>query len=131
LIREGAFLILWSQFWSRRGIPSLVLAASQLTTAAGLMALPTFTEATDLTLHQDALSALVILGTLGIGVAYVLNYRIIRDDGAVTASVVTYILPAVAIALGWIVLGEIPASVTALGAAIVLLGVALARQRPG
>ena len=34
---------------------------------------------------------------LGTGLAYLLNYRLIQDEGATTASTVTYLLPIVAV----------------------------------
>jgi drug/metabolite transporter (DMT)-like permease len=71
------------------------------------------------------------MGILGTGLAYVLNYRIIHDDAAVMASVVTYLLPVIAIVLGWLVLSEEPKSVAIISMAVVLIGVGLARRRTG
>lgn len=48
---------------------------------------------------QD-IAAIVILGIIGTGFAYVLNYQIITSDGATAASTVTCLLPVVAIVLG-------------------------------
>jgi len=70
----------------------------------------------------------VILGVIGTGIAYVLNYQIITSEGATIASTVTYLLPVVAIVLGVLVLGE-SVTITALaGIALVLAGVALTRH---
>jgi hypothetical protein len=41
--------------------------------------------------------ALLALGAIGTGVGYVLNYRIITDDGPLFASTVTYLLPVVSL----------------------------------
>jgi drug/metabolite transporter (DMT)-like permease len=68
-----------------------------------------------------------VLGIVGTGLAYVLNYRIIADDGAVLASTVTYLLPVVAVVLGAVVLGEALTLRMGAGVAVVLLGVALTR----
>ena len=58
--------------------------------------------------HITAVSvaALAVLGIVGTGFAYVLNYQIITSEGATVASTVTYLLPVVAIVLGVLVLGE-------------------------
>ncbi|WP_239376101.1 EamA family transporter [Frankia sp. Cj5] len=74
------------------------------------------------------LGAVATLGVLGTGVVYVLNYRIIADDGPTAASAVTYLLPVVAVFLGMlVVLGEPLAIGLVLGGALVLSGVTLVR----
>ena len=70
-----------------------------------------------------------MLGIIGTGFAYVLNYQIITSEGATVASTVTYLLPVVAIALGVLVLGESITAITLAGIALVLAGVALTRRR--
>jgi drug/metabolite transporter (DMT)-like permease len=69
-----------------------------------------------------------VLGLLGTGVAYVLNYRIIADDGASAASLVTYLLPVTALILGAVVLRERPTVHAIVGMLVILTGVALARH---
>ena len=69
-----------------------------------------------------------MLGVIGTGIAYVINYRIITDDGPVLASTVTYLLPVVAVILGALVLDEPITMQLAAGVAIVLAGVALTRR---
>jgi drug/metabolite transporter (DMT)-like permease len=75
-------------------------------------------------LSADAAGSLLALGALGTGVAYILNFAIIRAAGATTASTVTYVVPLVSTVLGVTVLGEGLAWNQPLGAAIVLLSVA-------
>jgi drug/metabolite transporter (DMT)-like permease len=70
-----------------------------------------------------------VLGIIGTGIAYVLNYQIITSEGATVASTVTYLLPVVAIILGVLVLGESVTGVVLAGIAVVLAGVALMRYR--
>ncbi len=48
----------------------------------------------------ENIAAIAVLGIVGTGFAYVLNYQIITSDGATVASTVTYLLPVVAIVLG-------------------------------
>jgi len=69
-----------------------------------------------------------LLGLLGTGIAYILNYSIIMSDGATAASTVTYLLPVVAIILGVAVLGEHVSLPVLAGIALILSGVALVRR---
>ena len=82
--------------------------------------------------HFTAVSVagVVILGVIGTGFAYVLNYQIITSEGATVASTVTYLLPVVAIVLGVLVLGEDITATVLAGIALVLAGVALTRRQP-
>ena len=118
-----------ARYLADRGMTPLALSAGQLAAAAALslpLALPLGAEAP--IWRTDAVVSVLILGILGTGAAYVLNYRIITDDGPVAASAVVYLLPAVAIVLGALVLDERPALHALLGVAIVLAGVALTRS---
>lgn len=69
--------------------------------------------------------ALLLLGALGTGVAYVWNTRVIMTWGALAASTVTYLTPLVGVVLGMLVLGERPGWYTLVGAVIVIIGVML------
>jgi drug/metabolite transporter (DMT)-like permease len=80
-------------------------------------------------LGPRAALCLVLLGALGTGYAYLLNYRTLQESGATVASLVTYLVPLVAVAAGILVLGE-PFSVRlVLGGLIVVAGVALVQGR--
>ena len=72
---------------------------------------------------------MLVLGILGTGVAYVLNYRLIADEGAVAASTVTYLIPVVAVVLGALVLNEPLTWHLLAGGVIVLVGVAVSEGR--
>lgn len=99
--------------------------------AAGLLILATpFGGLTNPTWRPDAVVALLALGVIGTGVAYVINYRIISDDRPVLASTVTYLLPVVAVILGALVLDEPITLQLAAGVVIVLAAVALTRRKP-
>ena len=74
------------------------------------------------------MASIAVLGLLGTGLAYVLNYQIIASDGATVASTVTYLLPVVAIILGVAVLGEPVSALALAGIALILAGVALTRK---
>jgi drug/metabolite transporter (DMT)-like permease len=118
------------RFLARRGIGAIVLSACQLGAAAVMLAVA-LTVSGVRTPHvttQD-IAALAVLGIVGTGFAYVLNYQIITSDGATAASMVTYLLPVVAIVLGVLVLSEAVTPAVLGGIALVLAGVALTRRR--
>jgi len=73
--------------------------------------------------------AMVALGVFGSGFAYIWNFIIMRDAGSAIASSVTYVTPLVAVLVGFIFLNEIPHWYEPVGAAIVLLGAAIAQGR--
>jgi len=77
----------------------------------------------------DALLGMLGLGVLGSGVAYVLSYRIVAEAGSTTASSVTYVVPLVAVVVGTVFLSEPLTWHEPVGAAIVLLGVAVSQGR--
>jgi drug/metabolite transporter (DMT)-like permease len=114
---------------SNRGIPPLVLSAAQLTAATGLLVLATPVAGLHpVKLSTSVVGATLVLGTLGTGAAYVLNYRLIADEGATVASTVTYLLPVVSVTLGIIVLHERVTWRLLAGTMFVLAGVALAQN---
>lgn len=83
----------------------------------------------------DVIGSIVALGVFGSAIAFALNMQVIKIAGASTAAFVTYLVPVVAVLLGILVLGESLTWNLPVGAAIVLLGVAVAqgllkRRRP-
>ena len=80
-------------------------------------------------LNATVVVSIAILGLIGTGIAYVLNYEIITSDGATAASTVTYPLPVVAIILGVAVLGEHVIALALGEIVLILAGVALTRKR--
>jgi drug/metabolite transporter (DMT)-like permease len=118
------------RFLARRGIGPVLLSACQLAAAAVMLAV-TLAVTGAPTPHVTAgnLAAIAVLGIIGTGFAYVLNYQIITSEGATVASTVTYLVPVVAIVLGVLVLGESITAITLAGIALVLAGVALSRRQ--
>jgi drug/metabolite transporter (DMT)-like permease len=68
--------------------------------------------------------ALVALGVVSTGLGRLVYLWAITEAGSVRASLVTYIIPIVALALGWLVLGEEIATGTVAGMAMIVAGVA-------
>jgi drug/metabolite transporter (DMT)-like permease len=69
------------------------------------------------------------LGALGSGIAFALNYQVVRAAGPSTASTVTYLTPLFAIVVGVAFLGETVVWHEPVGGLVVLLGVAVAQGR--
>lgn len=69
------------------------------------------------------------LGALGSGIAFVLNYQIVRAAGPSTASTVTYLVPLFAVVVGAAFLGEQVNWHEPVGGLVVLLGVAVTQGR--
>jgi drug/metabolite transporter (DMT)-like permease len=125
----GLSYVYIARFLTPRRLSPFVLAYGQ-TIAATVLLVPALLVAgrQSIDLDGSVLGALAMLGFVGTGVAYVINYAIIARDGATAASTVTYLLPAVAVALGATVLGEPITAAMLIGTGIVLVGVALARR---
>jgi drug/metabolite transporter (DMT)-like permease len=102
----------------------MMLATAQMAVIAPLVA-GRPVAVTDLKL--SVILSLCALGAFGTGVAFVLNYRVIRVAGASTASTVTYLLPIFATVAGVVVLGERLTWYEPVGAAVILLGVAVSQ----
>jgi drug/metabolite transporter (DMT)-like permease len=118
------------RFLSARQFSPLVLSTGQMVAGAVLLgALAPGVALQPMTLTTSVVTSVVVLGVLGTGIAYVLNYRLIADEGATAASTVTYLLPIVAVLLGLAVLGEPVGWNLAVGALIVLFSVALSEGR--
>jgi drug/metabolite transporter (DMT)-like permease len=114
-----------------RSDPGVSLVAGQLLCGTAMMAVVTilFTSAPS-RLGAGPLLSVGVLGVLGTGVAYVLNYSVVRRAGATVASTVTYLIPLFATACGVVLLDERLAWNEPVGAVVVLLGVALSQTAP-
>lgn len=115
-----------------QGLSPVALAAMQMTAAAGIALLSLPLDG----LHPVSpaplpLVAVSVLGVACTGIAFAWNYRLISDEGATTAATVAYLMPAVSVLDGWLILNERLGPRELLGMVIVLLGVALIRQKPG
>ena len=109
----------------------LVASAGQLVAATALLApfalVSTATHGLDLAPHR--VLAIVLLGVLGTGVAYVLNYRSITELGPTRAAVVTYLVPVVAVTVGVLFLDEPFELRLLVGGGLTILGIALLHER--
>jgi drug/metabolite transporter (DMT)-like permease len=128
----GVSYVYIGHYLARRNLGVLSMAAGQLICATAITL--AFTPAlgwSSPTWELGPVLAVCILGALGTGIAYLLNYRIITDDGPAAASIVVYLLPVVAVVLGMAVLGERPEVQVLAGMVIVLVAARLRKaDRP-
>jgi len=129
-ISYGLSYVYQARYVTNRGFPPLMLAFAQMIAATGLLALTLPVaggEAPELS--AKVIVAITVLGVLGTGIAYMINYALITTEGPTAASVVTYLVPAVSVALGAAFLSE-PTGLNLLGGAVlILIGVALVQRR--
>lgn len=76
------------------------------------------------------LLAIAALGTLGTGLAVLIQYGLVAEVGPTTGQMVTYFVPVIAAAAGIAILGETLSWSTPVGAVIVLAGAALTQVKP-
>ena len=71
---------------------------------------------------------MVALGVLSTGIAYVLNYRLIQDEGPTAASMTNYLTPVVAVLLGIAFVDERLTWNLIIGTAMILVGLWIAEH---
>jgi drug/metabolite transporter (DMT)-like permease len=115
---------------SDRPESGVVLSATQLLCATAMLAVFTpFARAPTVHIGLDGLGSLLALGALGSGIAFAVNFGIVRAKGPGTASLVTYVIPVFSTVLGVIVLGETLHWNQPVGTAVLLAGVAISQGR--
>lgn len=97
-------------------IAASLTVAAVLLTPAGLLSFPSSTP------PADALTSLVVLGVLCTAAAFVILMVLVSEVGAGRATIITYINPVVAVALGVVVLGESPGAGAIAGLLLILAG---------
>lgn len=107
------------------GLPPLVTATGSQLGATLLLALPALWLRPEQMPSTQAWLALVVLGVLCTGVAYILYFRLIEQAGPARALAVTFALPVFAILYGALFLGERVTAWMLMWGAVVLLGTAL------
>jgi len=109
-----------------RGIPPLQVSLGQLVCAAVLMAPFGLAQLPGTIPPARVWFAIIALGALGSGIAYLLYFAIIASAGASRAILVTYLVPAFALVYGAIFLDEAVTATALIGLVLILGGTALA-----
>jgi drug/metabolite transporter (DMT)-like permease len=122
----------------RRWLPdarALGVSTLMMLCSCGVFALP---AAADLPRHMPGITSLLALITLGIvntGLLSWVYFALVREAGAAVTSLITYVVPVVALVLGVSLLGEILTIGAAVGLVLIASGTWLAtrtrRPRPG
>ena len=110
------------------GLRPMIPALFQVTFAAlivGVLALIVDRPFERVSVTPEAIVAVVWLGILGSGFAYLCYFTILQRWGATRTSMVAYLLPVVGIVLGFLVLGEPITANRILGTVLVIAGIAL------
>lgn len=114
-----------------RDVPSLAVIAASLALSA-LFYLPfTVVRRPAAIPSAGALEALAILGVVCTGLAFIVYFALIREVGPNRATVIAYVAPAVAVALGVLLLGEPFTASIAAGFALIALGSFYGTRRSG
>jgi drug/metabolite transporter (DMT)-like permease len=114
-----------------QGAPSILIGTGQVTWALALFIPLALLEGLPARWPGLAsLVALLVLGGLGTGVAYLIYYRLMRDIGVTATSLVSYLIPAVGVFWGWAVLRERLHWTAFVALALVVAGMVLVNSRP-
>ncbi len=108
------------------GVPPLAVAAGSQLAAAALLAAPAWVWWPPAPPSPQAWTAAAILALACTGLAYLLYFRLIAHVGPTQAIAVTYLIPAFALAWGWLFLAEVPTTTMLVGGLVILTGTALA-----
>jgi drug/metabolite transporter (DMT)-like permease len=100
----------------RVAIAASLAIAGVLLTPAGLLNIPGSVP------DADALASVIVLGVVCTAAAFVVLMILVAEVGAGRASVITYINPVVAVALGVAILGESPGAGAIAGLLLILAG---------
>ena len=79
---------------------AVAISTAQVVIGAVLLLPPSSSARSPGDAGLDSWGSILALGALGTGVAYILNFNVIRTAGAQTASTVTYIVPIFAVIFG-------------------------------
>lgn len=127
-----AFAGTWGRRFHGMGLDPVVIAAGQTTAAALVMAPVALVQGPPPALPSGgAIAALVALALVSTAAAYVLYFRLLARAGAANTLLVTFLVPAWAILLGTVFLGERLTGPQLAGMALVAAGLFLMDPRFG
>jgi drug/metabolite transporter (DMT)-like permease len=109
-----------------RGTPPLVVAFASTAVSTVLVLPAGVIQAPAGMWHGETIAAILVLGFVGTALAYLLFYALIQRAGSNYATLVTYLVPPIALAYGAIFLGESFGAIAYGALALILVGVALA-----
>ena len=109
-----------------QGVPPLLIASGTMAGGALVMAPILIFSGSSLSgVSQDAWLAIILLGVVSTGIAYILFYRLIDNIGPIKAMMVTYLIPIFGVLFGHIFLAEQVYLNMLFGGLLILIGVLL------
>lgn len=123
-----AFASVWGRRFHRLGLAPMTTAFGMLAASALMLAPLVAIIDQPWTLPAPPATALVAIAGLALvstALAYLLYFRLLADAGAVNVALVTFLVPASAIALGIVILGETVLPRHLAGLALILAGLAV------
>jgi len=112
--------------------PGIMRSAGPLVSAAVVMWLAAFLVESPVEIPQLGITwiALLFLGILGSGVAFIMAYYLIHEIGPTRTTMVTYLFPLGGVLLGVVFLGEQLSWQVLVGGVLVILSLAVANMQP-
>jgi drug/metabolite transporter (DMT)-like permease len=102
-------------------VPAAATASATMATSA-ILTLPLVALDPPTSAGADAIGAVLALGVLGTGLAFLIFYGLINQLGAARSSIVAYLAPAFSVGYGVALLGESITAGTIAGLALILAG---------
>jgi drug/metabolite transporter (DMT)-like permease len=90
--------------------------------SAGLLLIPALATAPSTAPGLGPVAALVALGVVGTGAAFLIFYRLIATVGPARTMIVSYVAPGFAVVYGATLLGEAITAATVVGLALIVAG---------
>lgn len=116
--------------WGRELHPYVLTTLPMTYGAVGLFAGSALSEPWDAVRWSiGAGIATLYLAVFGSVIAFVMYYRVLKEVAVSSLALITYVFPVVALALGWLVLGETLPGEALAGAGAIVAGIALATRR--
>ena len=116
--------------WGRDLHPYVLTTLPMTYGAAGLLAASAALEPWEaVRWTASAGIATLYLAVFGSVIAFVTYYKVLKEVAVSSLALITYVFPVVALALGWLVLGETLRGDALAGAAAIVAGIALATSR--
>lgn len=109
-------------------VAAVTMTGASLITLVLMFALPLLGDRAPVaytSLSSDVLQIALVLGFVNTFVAYLMFYTVIVDLGAARASMVTYVIPLISVALGALFLQELIDARLVIGSALILIGLVL------
>jgi drug/metabolite transporter (DMT)-like permease len=136
-----AAIVLASAFYAGSGVyarktthdmPGIMRSAGPLLPATVVMWLAMFVAESPVKFPQAGITwiALLFLGVLGSGFAFVLSYYLLHEIGPTRTSMVTYLFPLGGVILGVVFLDEQLSWQLVVGAALIVLSLIVANMQP-